>query len=572
MSELRKPSTRNRGEPPKKRPSTPPQKPPPPKKRALSPASKPPPPELVEEGVPTKLRDGQPLPTLPEPQSDEALMKGYQGIAERLDNPLLWHSCNIAHTFSSGVLASSIERSRQAWLTQGMFERYWTKPSKKKNQAEVQNPPKDTMVKLGICSMIIEPHVFETTLFTVREPQLTFLPPIGQPMAPPVQQHGYPYHHPAYPAPPSYAQGQYQTGRQTPSSHQPAIKPQQPLSQGSFPPYQGAPQPPISSGQAASATSTVASPQNQVAKPNPDPVIQMLATKAATDHDLKALMRVVASGKASQTQLGIFQGHIDELNGILQSRNNMPQPQSLQNAPTPGDAPHEQTGQPSALARQTAPVPPSAPPPAPAPTPGSAQGPFLVAPIKSEPLSQYYSQPPPPIKAKGPIPHKADINAIVFEFTGGTGDRFLFPKNSILEYLPGGTQVVASFVITRKGDTCTSGSYKKTTNYYQPVTIRLSTHNPRTLEPLARVVAPADDVRKRMNDIMDRMTPAESVYLAIRLPRGESGKDLEEEDLSENLEQESVRPTYSPPNTLVPLKYRAKQPMANSVNVASASA
>lgn len=95
MFEPRKPSTRNRGEPPKKRPSTPPQKLPPPKKRAASPTPKPPPPEAVEDGLPTKLKDGQPLPALGEQQSDEALLKGYQGIAERLDNlPItaeLWH-------------------------------------------------------------------------------------------------------------------------------------------------------------------------------------------------------------------------------------------------------------------------------------------------------------------------------------------------------------------------------------------------------------------------------------------------------------------------------------------------
>lgn len=89
MSEPRKPSTRNRGEPPKKRPSTPPPKAPPPKKRAASPAPKPPPPEPAEQGLPTKLRDGQPLPTLPEQQGDEALLKGYQGIAERLDNSMI---------------------------------------------------------------------------------------------------------------------------------------------------------------------------------------------------------------------------------------------------------------------------------------------------------------------------------------------------------------------------------------------------------------------------------------------------------------------------------------------------
>lgn len=89
MSEPRKPSTRYRGEPPKKRPSTPPQKHPPPRKRVASPVPKPPPPESVEEGLPTKLRDGHPLPTLPEQQGDEALLKGYQSIAERSNNLIL---------------------------------------------------------------------------------------------------------------------------------------------------------------------------------------------------------------------------------------------------------------------------------------------------------------------------------------------------------------------------------------------------------------------------------------------------------------------------------------------------
>ena len=467
-------------------------------------------------------------------------------------------------SFPSGVLASSLEKSRQKWLTQRMFERYWTKPSKKKNQAEIQNPPKDSMVKIGICSMIVEPHVFETILYTVKEPQLTFLPPIGQPMAPPVPQHSYPYHNPAYPPPPPYPQSQYQNGRSFPPPHHSGNQPQQPVSHGSFAPHQGPPQTPLSNGQASSPPGVIASPQIQAGKPNPDPVIQMLATKAATDHDLKALMRVVASGKASQTQLRVFQGHIDELNGILQAHNNAPQPPLSQSTPVPGGTPHEPPGQSSTTALP--PTPAYGHTPTPAPTAGSQPIPS-VAPIKTEPLSQYYSQAPAPLKAKGPIPYKPDVNAIVFEFTGGTGDRLKFPKYSILEYLPGGTQVVASFLITRKGDTSSSGSYKKTMNYYQPVTIRLSTHNPRTLEPLARVVAPADEVRKHMNDIMDKMAPADSVYLATCLPRCEGSNELEEKDISETHEQESVRPTYSPPNTLVPLKHRAKQQMVPSTDV-----
>jgi len=55
--------------------------------------------------------------------------------------------------------------------------------------------------------------------------------------------------------------------------------------------------------------------------------------------------------------------------------------------------------------------------------------------------------------------------------------------------------------------------------YYQPVTFRITSPNPKVLEPLARVVKPADEVRKYMNEIMDRAERAPDGYLAVRLPR-----------------------------------------------------
>lgn len=44
-----------------------------------------------------------------------------------------------------------------------------------------------------------------------------------------------------------------------------------------------------------------------------DPVILLLASRAADNAELKALMRIVATGNASQEQFRIFQRHIDEL-------------------------------------------------------------------------------------------------------------------------------------------------------------------------------------------------------------------------------------------------------------------
>ena len=74
--EKRKPSTRNRGEPPlKKRQSSPP--PPQPPQRPKAP---------VEEGLPVKLKDGQPLPTLAEQQDAKLSIAEFQSIAERFVN------------------------------------------------------------------------------------------------------------------------------------------------------------------------------------------------------------------------------------------------------------------------------------------------------------------------------------------------------------------------------------------------------------------------------------------------------------------------------------------------------
>lgn len=134
--------------------------------------------------------------------------------------------------------------------------------------------------------------------------------------------------------------------------------------------------------------------------------------------------------------------------------------------------------------------------------------------------------PPPPqqaLRSKGPPPVvKPDVSALVFEFSGGNGDRYLFPRFSIVEQVqtPSGTQVIASFLIVRKGSTSEYGGDPKL-DYYQPVTIRMSSTQPRTLEYFSRVIAPAEEVKRYMEDVMDNMTRAEYVLLAMRLPKPE---------------------------------------------------
>lgn len=534
-------STRNRGEPPlKKRALTPtPPPPPPPRAPPAKSAKAPEPVELREEGLPVKLIEGRPLPTLPEPQDVALSAKAFQSISE------------------SGVLAASIERSKQRWLTDGIFERYWTRPLKKATP-NPSNPPKETMQKLGVCSMIIEPHVFEVTLYTVKDLPTAPLPYPNQP--PP------PSHYSPFPQNPSYSPPVYK-GPFTGTTDSPSQNSLPPFREGfnrsrSYvppPPLYRAPPPgatqPGSSGPTPLRRTSTGTKSPATEAPQSDPVIQILATRAASDHALKNLMKVVASGQASPEQLKEFQNHIDEINTSLKSRRSS---QSQKGGGDPPKAPTPDDPLPSVEVHSTPPAPAPARP-LPLPAHNITQLPPPV-PIKSEPLPQIYpttTHPPPPplqhIPKPKPISTRPDIHSIVFDFST-TSDRFLIPRFTIAEYLPGNTQVVLSFLIIRRGSTAAStAKYNKNKSYYQPVTMRLSCPNPRILEPIAKVLAPQDEVRRYMDGVFDKMLPAERVFLATRLPRSKDWEEEEEEDTVERGREQIVQATYEAPSSIVPM-------------------
>ncbi|GAB1217718.1 hypothetical protein ATERTT37_006959 [Aspergillus terreus] len=513
---------------------------------------------------------------------------------------------------SSAVLLASLERSKKKWLSDGILVRYWTKPKKtKREQIEGKNPPKDTITTIPIRIQILL-----STLDNIRS-ILPPMPPRLNLVITQVKRHPH-----------------TKLGPQaTLNARRPVLSPPNPN------------QPP------------------QPAKPSPDPVIQMLATRAASDPELKALMRVVASSKASQEQLRAFQAHIDELNAIIRAREQhqlrQQQQQQQQGPPYP---PYQQG-------------------------PYQGQQPALQSrpPQYGSPASHYRQAPPPP--------PRQNYKSVVFEFTSpltpygsstsghaGSGDRYLFPEYSILEWLPGGNTVLASFLLVRKVDPNTpfpietgsetgnsrakgksskskkadkskgknaeSEKGKDTTSnqsstpatdakenatqatpaggpaeksddkaaaasgkqankdastdkpedakkadnlkeYYQPVTFRIHSTNPKVLEPLGRVVKPPDEVRKYMNEIMDRAERAPDGFLAFRLPREEPDEpeaedsnikkggtpvatvrsrlsksktvDNEESDIenrenpAEDEEEEELLDYYGPPMGLVPM-------------------
>ncbi|KAE8152861.1 hypothetical protein BDV25DRAFT_150305 [Aspergillus avenaceus] len=735
----------------------------------------PPPPEVIENPLPTKIKDGEGLPVLPSPQSVTLSPKEFQSIAE------------------SAVLLASLERSKKKWLSDGILVRYWTKPKKtKREQIEGKNPPKETMSKVGACTIAVGPHRFDAMLYTVKDPNAP--PPIQYtPPQRPMVHYGPPNNFQQYqPYPPPTP---HQQARPHPSQNRPAnsASPQPTFHQGSHPtpPHHARtpnnpPHRQPSGPQSAPRQSPSQNPQTQPAKPSPDPVIQMLATRAASDPDLKALMRVVASSKASQEQLRAFQAHIDELNAIIRAREQQQQrqsqqpqphyshpptptqPQALPRTPQQGPAssqkpaqpaqppqppqtgqkpqtpaqsqPQEQshprvevhvpktpsskvstpetpntnapnptqtssthkpnatpqvkqepgvgTGQSSvaelpANSKQSSPaVRPMAPPqnqPA-GPRPGPPYPPYQQPPYQGHPPAiqsrppQYESPTPYYRPAPPPPPPRLNYKSVVFEFTSpltpygsstsghaGSGDRYLFPEHTILEWLPDGNTVLASFLLVKKvdpntpfpietaPDTTNSRAKGKSTSrskkgdkskskaaerdkdkedkdkgkqgeketkeketetnkdteketekekekekeekpetnvqppttegspgpdnkapptteaetkpasdpkdqpaatpskpdpkaqptdkkddsnlkeYYQPVTFRITSPNPKVLEPLTRVVKSPDEVVKYMNEIMDRAERAPDGFLAYRLPKEDTGDDHEAE-------------------------------------------
>lgn len=412
------------------------------------------------------------------------------------------------------------------------------------------------MTRLGVCSMIIEPHVFEATLYVVKEPQPAFAIPQSQAPTPPPDMRYSSFSHVAiYPPAPrgmpaiensqNYTQQHANLPQPKPASSKAGFVPREPsvyhkspatsntgsLSHG---PY----------GVIGRSNTRDDIVQVQEDKSSSDPVIQMLATRAASNPNLKALMKVVASGDASAAELKDFQFHIDELNSTLKPRN---KPQDARGQILPPALPFTERASTSQSRITLPPLNIGSVPSL------QATHKHLLPPaqlFKQEPLPPIfppYAQPP---KSKGITPYKSDISRVVFDI-GGVGDRYSFPKFSILEYYPGGTQVIVSFLIVRKGSEAASKGYKSTATYYQPVTMRLSSLQPRILEPLARIVAPPDEVRRYMDSVFDKMTRANNVFLPARLPRSAQSV-TDKDDSSATIEQNLIQTTYSPPHTRAP--------------------
>jgi len=213
----------------------------------------------------------------------------------------------------------------------------------------------------------------------------------------------------------------------------------------------------------------------------------MLAQRASSSPELKLLMKVVASGGANAEQLKVFQGHIDDLTATLERRKIAPY------IPTP-TRPNYAIDIPGATSVKTP-----------------------IAAVAKPGLSY---QPPyqAPAKPKVYVPPKPDISGVAIEFSAGNGDRYLFPRFSIMEYQPGSRRAKASFVVVRKGNKTLGESYNPKKQYYQPITLEVASENSRVMEALFKGVSSVTEARNYIHDIKSKHEPAESGHLAMRLP------------------------------------------------------
>lgn len=439
--------------------------------------------------LPVKIAENKPLPSLSAPQPAALSHDDYHTIA------------------ASGVLAASVERSRLNWACNGIFKRYWTKPETGKNAKPPPpgNPDAKCMKAKGECRLRIEPHIFEAEVYVEERPKQPVPPKQYTPVVTPVGTHS------PYVAPPRPPHNQH-----APHSKPPVANGQPPLQpvQRSITPIQP------STGQQPRAQSALGATGTQQEK-KADPVISMLASRASSDAELKALMKEVATGNATQDQLKIFQRHIDELTGIISKQKGDDDDQRSSGRPDSNaiqyDGPADAKPQPPPPILQAAPPLPKQPP----------QSRPAVSTPQAPPA--YHQQPtwatPPPVQTSFPV--MLDFSK---KTPGGSEDRFLFPQHSVLENLSG-QHLLVSFIVTKYGrEAADPTGLDPDKQYWQPVTMMVEVAYTREeiLSCIRRWVKPLEDVRKHMEETMRTCTRAPETFLAMRLPVKGAVPEVEE--------------------------------------------
>ncbi|OAL05910.1 hypothetical protein IQ06DRAFT_313136 [Phaeosphaeriaceae sp. SRC1lsM3a] len=477
-----------------------------------------------QQTLPLRISEGQPLPTLPEPQPLELPTSEWQDIQQ------------------SGVLGASLDRSRAVWISGvnfRVFHKFFNQPKKPADRTDedkakhsrqkdlLKNFPelgKDAVVSKDAtkdnidiqAQLVIEPHTFPIRIFAPRE----IIKQAPKKAPAPSSYGSWPNHHqPQHSQPNQYTQYNSQG---------------QPIYQQKPPPPRPPPPKPVQKAPAPTP--------GPASTPAPDPVIHMLAQRAGVDPELKSVMKIVAAGQASKDQLEFFQSHINELTALLakqkeeaakasksQSASATPKPVT-QPPPTPKtptgyrplvfsfeegnkDLLHFPsysflewlpnmsgakisfliTKMKPKLEQETVAVPPSTPAPkaTPALTPGVTPS---GTPIAATPNPTGFAQTPNQVPGQFQVSTPATPAAYV-------------PQPRIEDF-------------DEKKDIADI-------DFYQPVTVLLLTDNNEIRNSLVRAIRPPDVVEKYMDEVFDKCKRASETYLAFRLPRDAEAEPVE---------------------------------------------
>ena len=158
--------------------------------------------------------------------------------------------------------------------------------------------------------------------------------------------------------------------------------------------------------------------------------------------------------------------------------------------------------------------------------------PGAVQPVHAPSPIPRYVPPPATVRPPPTRPMPAAPLHVLLEFASNSVDRFLFPNNTILEFLPGFRACICSFLIVRKGGQLVDqvlyppkDAAGKEVEYYQPMTVHFSANDSNVLSVLARVVRPQEEVQKYMQEVFKSAKRVEDSYLALRLPRKKGLED-----------------------------------------------
>ena len=436
----------------------------------------------------------------------------------------------------SGVLIASLKQSMNKWRNGGCFEKYWVKNASKKAHQGFQNPPVQSMAKLGSAMLVIEPHSFEVVLYSVK----SMVPAAAALLPKPIPAFNAvipPYRPPPQPlatSQPSSTSKASQTTASVKTESSPASAARTPTNapgplQKLAPGSSAQKKPTVSSSSATSTPKQAQQPSASDPSSN-NPVIKELALRASQNAELKDLMKTVAGGGASEVQLKEFQRHIDDINTMLRTKGIRETP-----LPKPKTGSSKKQGLNDTRQNQpvwTQPITPNMKP--------DSQAPFQQAPVSNS-------------KSRPLLSSTSGISAVVFEIVLGTGDRYLIPKKSLLEFRDGHRLAVLSFLTHLKGSNSNGGFYEDDKEYCELVTLKLFADRPEVLEPLRRAVDSPESVRKQMQDWMERMTVAEKAFLVLRVRSSLESEESRPDQAMPVAKSDVLLSDYEAPNSLFPL-------------------